>query len=724
MLPCEQIYLNSPPETLGANKTQNVYMENISFQYPSWYIILCLLLGLAYAGALYYRNKTFREQSPWLSLLMAGIRFLAVTGIALLLLEPLLKSVVREVQKPVVVLAQDESESIALGMSETERAAYQEALEALQDELGETYDLKTYAFGSSVREGIDFTYQDKSTNTAELLTEVYDLYSNQNLGAVILATDGIYNQGSNPSYITKKLGAPIFSIALGDTTARRDLLVKRLFHNRIAYLGDKFSVQVDIAAENAAGTSSRLSVYKVEGSASRLLQQFPVSINSNDFFETREFVLDADQPGVQRFRLVLSEISAEATLANNSKDIFVDVLDARQKILLLANAPHPDLAALKQAISTNKNYEVKIAYINNLKEDVGRFDFVILHQLPSRANDAAGVFNTIARQNISHLFITGAQTDYGRLNQLQNLVSIRPGGSNINEVQARIVPSFGLFKLSDALQSQLSNFPPLLAPFGEYQLAGDAQALLQQRIGKIDTPYPLLVFGQQGQAKAGLLLGENSWRWRLFDHLQNRNHELFDELMTKTVQYLSLKEDKRRFRVNLTKNIFDENENIYFDAELYNESFELVNEPDASLIITDSEGKDYNFTFNKSGNAYRLNAGILPVGNYTFKAATVYNRENLSYSGQFSVQPIQLESYASRADHNMLRVLSEEFGGQVFSPTEIGRIAELVRSQGTIKPVIYETSKTQPVINYKWLFFILLILLSLEWFLRRYFGGY
>ena len=699
-------------------------MENISFQYPAWYVLLCLLLGLAYAAALYYRDKTFREQAPWRKLLMAGLRFLAVTGIALLLLEPLLKSVVRESQKPVVVLAQDESESIALSMGEAEQADYRRALEALQEELGGAYDLKAYGFGSSVREGIGFEFQDKSTNIAELLSEVYDLYSNQNLGAVILATDGIYNQGSNPAYLTKKLGAPIFSIALGDTTARRDLLVKRLFHNRIAYLGDRFSVQVDIAAENAAGASSRLSVYKIEGGASRLLQQYPIDIASNDFFETRELVLDADQPGVQRFRVVLSEISGEATLANNSKDIFVDVLDARQKILLLANSPHPDLAALKQAISTNKNYEAKIAFINDLKEDVGRYDFVILHQLPSRTNDAAAIFNTMTRQNISHLYITGAQTDYVQLNRRQSLASIRPGGSNVNEVQARVVPAFGLFKLSDPLLSQLPNFPPLLAPFAEFRVAPDAQPLLEQRIGRIDTPYPLLLFGQQGQAKVGLLLGENIWRWRLFDHLQNRNHDIFDELVTKTVQYLSLKEDKRRFRVSLAKNIFDENESVFFDAELYNESFELVNEPDASLAITDSEGKDYSYTFNKSGNAYRLNAGILPVGNYTFRAATVYNRENLSYTGQFSIQPIQLESFASRADHNLLRLLSEEFGGQVFYPDEIGRIAEQIRGQATLKPVIYETAKTRPVVHLKWLFFLLLFLLSLEWFLRRYLGGY
>ncbi|MCB0563973.1 MAG: VWA domain-containing protein [Phaeodactylibacter sp.] len=698
-------------------------MDNITFQYPSWYIILCIFLGLAYAAFLYYRDKNFREQSRFLNWALGGVRFLSVTLIALLLLSPLLKHIIRDVKKPVVVLAQDVSESVAAGWTEAERNAYRESLQQLARQLEGDYELKEYSFGSSVREGIKDDYTDKLSNLSDALSTVYDLYSNQNLGAVILATDGIYNEGSNPLYISTQLGAPVFTIALGDTTAQRDLVAKRVFHNRIAYLGDKFSVQVDIAAENASGSKSQLSVYKVEGNQLRRLQQSPVDINSNDFFETRELILEASPAGVQRYRVVLSEVPGEATTANNSKDIFVDVLDARQKILILANSPHPDITAFRQALSSNKNYEIKAAYIDELKENVAAFDFVILHQLPSRMNDAAAVLNTIRERNIPHLFIVGSQSNLARLNQLQSMADLRASSGNTNEVQGRVNSTFSLFKLSEHLTDNIINFPPLLAPFGEYTLSSNGQVLLYQRIGKVDTRYPLLVLGDEGQSKAGILFGEGAWRWRLFDYLQNQNHDIFNELATKTVQYLSLKEDKRRFRASLSKNIFNENESIYFDAELYNESFELVNEPDARLVITDGAGKEFNFTFNRVGEDYRLNAGILPVGNYSFQASTSYNGENLTYSGQFSVQPIQLESYEATANHGLLRLLSEKYGGQLVYPADLASIADMIR-QREVKPVIYETSRTQPVINLKWLFFALLGLLTVEWFFRRYFGGY
>jgi len=681
-------------------------------------------LGLVTALLLYYRSQAFREQSRALNWLLGGLRFLGVSLIALLLLSPLLRSLVQEVKKPIIVLAQDASESVGQAVSERDSAAYQTALLQLQEELSAQYEVQPYSFGSEVREGMDFNFEDKQSNIAEMLSSVYDLYSGQNLGALVLATDGIYNKGSNPVYSGGKLSAPVYAIALGDTVPKKDLVVKRVFHNRIAYLGDKFSLEIDILAENAAGSNSQLRISKVENGQTRLVQQQPVAIDDGNFFDTREIILEANQVGVQRYRISLAGVEGEASVANNSKDIFIDVLDARQKILLLANAPHPDVTALRQSISSNKNYQVSTAYASTFTESPQQYDFIILHNLPSRTNDASSVFNAIQTENIPHLFIVGLQTNLARFNELQSLMRIQTRGGSENQVQAAVAADFALFTLSEELISSLPRFAPLTAYFGEFQAGPEAETLLYQRIGEVTTQYPLLVVGDQGSNKVGVLAAEGLWRWRLFDYLQNQDHERFNQLTSKIVQYLSLKEDKRRFRVSLSKNIFDENENIYFDAELYNKSFELVNEPDASLTIEDAEGKAYNYTFSQAGNAYRLNAGILPVGNYSFQAAVFYNGERLTYDGQFSVKPIQLERYETTANHNLLRLLSERYGGELVYPDNIGSIAGKLQARETVKPVIYETAKTRSVMDLKWLFFVLLLIFTLEWGLRRYYGAY
>jgi len=347
----------------------------------------------------------------------------------------------------------------------------------------------------------------------------------------------------------------------------------------------------------------------------------------------------------------------------------------------------------------------------------------VLHNLPSMTFDASSILNSLNSRKIPRMFIVGAQTNLARFNQVQPLLTIQGDQRNSNDVQGIFNPNFSLFTIDDNLRKNLPTFNPLTAPFGDFQARGDAQVLLYQRIGRVETKYPLLLFGEEGDIKIGILAAEGLWRWRLFDYLQHQNHDIFEELMGKNFQYVTLKTDKRRFRISASKNIFNENEPVVLDAELYNESYELVNEPDVSLTITNSAGKEFNYTFNKTLKGYNLNAGVFPVGSYRFRGRVTFNGQNLTYDGQFSVQPIQLEIYETTADHALLRRLSQEFGGQLFYPAQLSALGDTLLAKD-LKPVIYSTSRTRSVINLKWIFFLLLGLLSLEWFARRYYGAY
>ena len=699
-------------------------MPNLSFQYPAWFLILCVALGLGYALLLYYRDTTFREQAPTLNRWLGLMRFLVVTIISALLLSPLLKSIRTETKKPVVVLAQDVSESVGTALQGQALDQYKQNWQTLRSGLADNYEVHELAFGDEVREGLDFAFNDKVSNLSQALREVYDRYGAQNLGAVILASDGIYNEGSNPAYSGAQIAAPVYTIALGDTTFKKDLLVKRVFHNKIAYLGDKFSVQIDMAAANCSGAQTVLNISKVEGDKVTTLQTFPVNINGNDFFSTKEILLEADRPGVAQYRISLAKINGEATALNNSREIFVDVLDARQKILLLANSPHPDLSALRQTLENNKNYQVSIAYASDPGLDVSKFDFVVLHNLPSTSNDISGLLTTLNNRSIPRLFIAGMQTDYGALARSQSLVSVQSNAQQSDDVQGVVSASFAAFTLDPELVEQLPSFNPLTSAFGNFSATPQAQVLLWKRIGKVNTEQPLLAIGEINGVKTGVVLGEGLWKWRLFDYLQHNNHEIFEELVGKTVQYLTLKEDKRKFRVTLDQNIFNENEQVVFGAELYNDNYELTNEPDVAMSIRNTSGKEFLFTFNKQGKAYALNAGILPVGNYTFRASTNFNAQNLVYEGRFSVQPIQLELFETTANHAVLRQLSHQYGGEMVQAANLASILEKIKAKETVKPVIYQSTHTNPLINLKWIFLLLAALLAAEWFLRRYFGAY
>ncbi|MCH2043648.1 MAG: hypothetical protein MK212_05860 [Saprospiraceae bacterium] len=693
---------------------------SIILQYPTWFIGICVLVGFIYAVALYYRNKSFGEKSRSLNLGLGALRFSTVTIICLLLLSPVMKSTITEKKAPIVVLGQDESQSILTSFTEEEKKAYTDKMNALKAKLSEKYDLRTYSFGENVRKDLELKFEDKATNMAAFLEEVFDLYSGQNLGTVILASDGIYNQGNSPLYSGARLNVPIFSIALGDTIPKKDLVVKRVYNNKIAYLGDQFSMQVDLAAFNCGGAVSKLVVTR----KGRKVAEQVVNVDNNDFFTTVEFVLDADRSGVQCYSIRVSPVDGEVSTANNSKDVCMDVLDARQKILLLAESPHPDIAALRRMIDANKNYEVKIAYADDLKTGVGEYDFVVLHQLPSKRNTITPVLNELKTKKIAHMYIVGTQSNLGLLNKNQNLLRIAARSTLTDDVEGILSSKFNTFTLNPKLADEIYKFPPLTAPNGNFSARADATVIFTQRIQTISTKYPLLLFGEEDGTKKAVLAAEGIWKWRMFDYMQHKNHDLFDEVFGKLIQYLSNKEDKRKFRAFANSTIYNENETISIDAELYNNNYERINEPEARLEVIGEGGKSYPFTFNKTSNAYVANIGYLPKGDYKFTAKTELDGEALQANGAFSVRPLQLELFETTADHQLLNTLSTKFGGKVVYPSNMDGLIEMIDAQGVAKPLLFDTVKTRSLIHLKWIFFLLLGLLTLEWFLRRFNGSY
>lgn len=695
----------------------------LTFQYPLWYIGLCVLLGITIAGLLYIKAKPFGGKSTGLNIFLSILRGLAVAGIAILLLSPLLKKMQTETRKPIVVIATDVSESMSAALNQTDSATLTSGIANLATTLKEQYDVIEYTFGSELKESNDINFSDKVTDMATVIDEVYDLYGNQNLGALVLSSDGIYNQGSNPLYLAPKLGAPIFTIAVGDTTPKRDLVLKRVFHNNIAYLGDKFSIQVDVSAYNCAGAGTTLRVSKV-GDGGQVLDSQPISLSGKDFFTTKEIILSADKPGTQRFRISLTGVSGEASRANNTKDIFVEVLDARQQILIAATAAHPDLTAIKASYDGNKNYEVTLKIGNDIPRTVSKYDVVILHQLPSTAHPATDLLNDLRTGKVPHMFVLGAQTNVNAFDKVQDLITLKGANVNVNDVQPVMASGFNLFTISDELIAMTKRFPPLQSPFGEYSPGGNTDILLEQKIGTVETGYPLMVFGELDGIKQAVICGEGIYKWRIFNYLQQQHFDQVDELLGKTLQYLSVKRDKRRFRATASKTLYDENEHVFIDAELYNESYELINEPDATVTLSDQDGKQFPFTMSKTSSAYTLDAGILPTGSYRYTASVSVDGNKLTSNGRFSIKPIQLELFETTADYGLLRLMSERTGGEQRTLDGLNTLAERISGDDAVRPTLYSTLKTRAVINLKWIFFALIGLLIIEWFIRRYKGAY
>lgn len=699
--------------------------------FSAWWVPACLLLGLLYAW-LMYRNPVQLAKLP--RNILFGARAVVVTLLALLLVSPLIKSISYQPQKPVVLIAQDNSESIKGSTAPSKSppvretsgnfkalpsgegmggAASAAALAALQTQLGDGYEVHEFHFDKALHDGLSTTYNGKQTDISSALHQLNERFVNRNIGALILATDGLYNLGNDPQYEARNIKTSIYTIAQGDTVPRRDLLIGNINYNKTAYLGNDFAVEILAEAYQSNGENMHLTVTE-DG---RQVASQNISVTSAAFKQVIPLNLYAGKKGVRKFTVSLAPVKNELSVQNNTETFYVEVLDARQKILLLYDAPHPDISVMKQAIETNKNYEVKASLVADAGSlNFGDYSLSVLYQL-SEASYAR--IQQVLSGKMPLWILAGTQADLQGFNSLQKAVTINATRDEEQEVFAQPVPAFTAFTLSDSTQSKIGKFPPLVAPYGSYNSPANVAVLLRQKIGSVATNNPLLAFTDEGGRRIAVLTGEGLWRWQLAEYRQYGNHHAIEELLSQTVQYLTANANRERFRVYPAKNVFDEGENVLLNAELYNDALELVNTPDVRIELKSRTGKNYSFLFTRSGQSYQLNAGSLPVGEYTYSAKTQNGKQQFTANGQLTVKQLNLEARQTTANHQLLRTIAQRSGGQMLYPQDISKLADLIRKNENIKTVVYEDKHYSDMIDLKWIFVLAVLLLSAEWFLRK-----
>lgn len=676
---------------------------------PWYFFLLSLILGLAVSFLLYFKNKKNTEVPEKIIYFLFVLRFFSVTLISFFLLSIFLKQLKNETQNPIIIVAIDNSSSMVMQKDSSEiKKDFLVKLAALKKNISKNYEVKTILFGNKTNStNNDPTFTEKETDISNLISEIENNFSNQNIGALILATDGIYDKGANPLYVSEKLNFPIYPIAFGDTNDLKDVAIQKINHNQIAYLGNSFPAEAIVTAKNFKGKEVVVSL--VQNQTEKAKQN--LTINSDNFLATCNFTFNANTAGVSKYTIKVTVLEDEKNSLNNQQSFFIDVIDNKEKILLLSTNPHPDIAAIKDAILGSTSYEVEYGLTSEFKKPLKPYSLVILHGAPTNQNS---IINDAKINSIPLWIINPTSPD--------NLMGIKINSAinKFNDAETYVNKSFGLFTLSDELKKFAKELPAIKTFFGNYSLGNGSNAMLYQRIGVVETENPMLIFSETNGLKNALFIGDGLWKWRMRDFSEHTNHNLFNELISKSVQYLSVKSDKSFFRVTAPKTI-NENENIEIGAEVYNKSYELVTEPDVTLILSNPEGKKFNYTFSKSANAHKLNIGLLPFSEYKYEAKVNVNGELFIKYGTIVVKEIVSEKINTVANHQLLNSMAKRTGGKLVYRFELEKLENEIFKNDLIKPITYSQNNTTLLMDLKWLFWIILIFLSLEWYFRKRF---
>ena len=697
-------------------------MSLISDQ-PWYWWLLCVVAGLAYSAVMYWWPRR-TDTDKWVRWTASALRFVVVTLLAFLFLSPLTKRVVNEKEKPVVLLLQDNSKSVVLSTDSTYyRTDYAKAVERLTSKLASHYTVESYTYDATLSPSATTDYSGNATDMSQALMAVADRYAGRNVGAVILTGDGIFNQGSDPVSSAHSLSWPLYTVALGDTMPRRDALVAHVRYNRVAYLGNSFPLEITVKALQMAGNKATLTI----SNGGRRLYTKQLEYAGNNFVSVENVTIDADKAGLQSYVVSLTVGDGETSVRNNSRTLPIEVIDGRQRVAIVAAAPHPDVSALRRSIESNAGYEVSTFLAADFKEPPSKYNLIVLHNLPGKQVPLPAALEP-AKSGVPTLFVIGRGTDLPRFNALHTGLEVFTKIDQYNEVTPVWERNFTLFTVDEELGRKAEAFPPLSAPFGEYHLAANMQAAFTCRVGTVGSGDPLMAFGQQQELRYAFVVGEGLWRWMLADYQNSNSHDNFNQLINKMVVYTSLRINKDRFHVT-SQGVYTADEPVQFEAELYNDSYEPVNVPEVSLEIKQTgsqqpgnQQEKLTFLFNKSGNGYALNAGIMPPGTYHYTATTSFNGKRLAAGGTFVVEDQMLEELDLRADHATLRTLATQSGAEMVSARDIEQLASLIEKRDDIKTVIYSRTRYSELLNLPLIFILITLLLGAEWVLRKYHG--
>lgn len=683
-----------------------------------WWLLPIAVLAVL-ISFLYYRNQSqLADASKSIRFTLFSLRSLSLIILSILLLGMIIEYKTYREEKPMFIFLVDDSISM---LNYSDSTKVESRIRTLKDEINKEYsdrfEFKEFFISDIVRDS-----SQKFGGLVSDLDKGFDFirnrYYNRNIGAICFISDGVYNEGKNPVYSAQRLNlTPVFAIGVGDTIQKKDQLIRNVSVNNIAFLNNQFPIEVDLEAHKMNGASTKISLWSGDIKLSEQTIQY--SQEDQDLKHV-QFVVEATYVGFKPFRLQLNKEINESTFENNERRFYVDIIDSRSKILLLADAPHPDVSAIAQTLKTDENIEVESKLLEEgHKSKFEKYALVIWHG--GINNEYGKDLEKLVNSKVPVLFMLTANSNSSVLKKMG--ISIQaPNSTSFDEVQVSFNSAFQLFELKEETKASIKRFPPLKVRFGNYAING-GDVLFSQKIGSVEKKDPVIGFSNLGSVKVGFVFGEGLWKWKINDFVESGNHNSFNEIIKKSIQYLTVKRNTDPLQIQLPRR-FNVVDDILINATFYNSSFDPIIDPEISFKIKDEKGIDQSFSFAKSSKSYYLNAGKLKEGQYEWIAEATHNGKKYSKNGMFIVENVSIEKLSTHAEHNSLSQIAEKTNGKFYRLEKSSQLLKDINAREDIATMSYEEAEFLELIDWKLLFALLALLFTCEWFIRRYFGSY
>ena len=586
------------------------------------------------------------------------------------------------------------------------------------------------SFGSNVNPIDEDTLS--TIKFSETVTDFSKIFSNvnqteNNIASITIISDGVITEGSTPIYSAEKLGIPVFTVGIGDSTKKNDVEIKNVINNEFIYAESPTTILATVLNNGFSGKASQISLYE----NSQLIEQKSLILDESGV-NSISFNYTPKQSGEKKLTLRVSNQDGESTFLNNQKVFYINVLSNKINVLLLAGSPSADLTFIKNSLSTDQNLKVNtLTQISagtfleqNPQAKLDSADIIYLIEFPTSITSedlVTRLSNKLENRNTTFFLLLSGEVDLKKLNRISSLLPFTVQMIDKNYLQVQ--PDIQLSELTNPIiQNNLindwNNLPPISQPIVSLTLKPESKLLAKVRINNQPRNNPLIVSRNFGSKRSLAVIGKDIWKWKL--QTATKDLTLFDNFIFSSARWLNAPDDQKKVRIKTSKKIYSSDELVEFSAQVYDESFNPVNEAEVKLQINTSDFKEeFNLT-SVGGGLYEGSFSSTKNGDYVFNGTATINGKYLGEDkGSFNVGDVEIEMIDSRMNYEFLNLLATQTNGKYFNPDQYEiLLSNLKRLNETSTKEKLATLEIR-LWSDEWLLIIVILLFATEWFIRK-----
>jgi hypothetical protein len=698
------------------------------------WITLILLLALSF----WLYRRTNPPVSPFLRTVFIALRVVAVLALCAALFEPVL-SYHREYKRPkkVTVLVDESSSMDRVEQDKSRR----ERLDSLLDSesfqrLENRVDLATYYFGGNLAESETMVDREK-TALGDALYELKKIDLAEPSDYWLVISDGKSNSGRRPREAVRGLEVPLVCVDVAQDVGNFDVGLDEVNFNPVVFVGTPTEVKVKMNWHDAAGKN--LTVQLLD--STRVLTENRYTVTQEGGFGDVVLKYTPEKPGQKLLQVKILPLEGEESAGNNARTISVKVLKNRLMVLLATDRPDYEVGFLKRFLMQSDKYDVDLivtgdkagnlaGHFPSRQTELNRYDLVILYDPDPAAYEARlDILKSFLNEKGGAVWVLmGPQ--FARRGPVKRFDELLPfyqsRGRRIEYLDFHGEPSENnlfhpVIRLADdrnTIRELWASQPPFKAlvrcdvtdPEGVVLAYASGGRLQQEKI-------PVLGYRRFGPGKLLASAALPFWNWGFVNLGFGEDNSAYEKFLEGTISWLTVQDDFEPVRVTPEKEVFSRGEAVRFNGMAYDQGFRPLTEVTGTVRLEGGDGEVIEKDFIEQGpGRLQLEFEPVPPGRYTYTAVLQKGGQVLKKEqGRIVVETFSLEEFDQSGDRTGLMALANLTGGGFYMYDHFSDAVNNI----DLNPAVESVQKEVVVWDKFWLLLIFIVMLSVEWVLRK-----